>query len=131
MAEAKQIVYGEDARRALKAGVDALADALKVTLGPRGHCVALDKKWGPPSAVNDGVSIAKEVELADPLENMGAQLVKEASTKTNDMVGDGTTTSTVLAQAIVAGGFNYISGPFGAWDTFRGDTDGNGNLDDL
>ncbi|MCD6359080.1 MAG: chaperonin GroEL [Dehalococcoidia bacterium] len=106
---AKQIIYGEEARHALKVGVDALADALKVTLGPCGHCVALDKKWGAPSAVNDGVSIAKEIELEDSFENMGAQLVKEASTKTNDMVGDGTTTSTILAQAIVSAGFKNIA----------------------
>ena len=109
MADAKKIIYGEEARRALKTGVDTLADALKVTLGPKGRTVVLDKKWGTPSAVNDGVSIAKEIELADAAENVGAQLVKEASTKTNDMVGDGTTTATVLARAIVAGGFKNIA----------------------
>ncbi|HEX7475432.1 MAG TPA: chaperonin GroEL [Dehalococcoidales bacterium] len=106
---AKQIIFGEEARRALKKGVDTLTDAVKVTLGPRGHAVALDKKWGAPSVVDDGVTIVKEVELPDPFENMGAQLVKEAAIKTNDAVGDGTTTSTVLAHAIIAGGFKNIA----------------------
>ncbi|HIH37254.1 MAG TPA: chaperonin GroEL, partial [Methanocellales archaeon] len=87
---AKQILYGEEARRALKLGIDALADAVKVTLGPKGRPVALDKKFGPPSVLNDGVSIAKDIELPDPFQNMGAQLVKEAATKTNDKCGDGT-----------------------------------------
>jgi chaperonin GroEL len=106
---AKQILYGEDARKALKAGIDALTNAVKVTLGPKGRPVALDKKFGAPSVINDGVSIAKEIELPDPFENMGAQLVKEASTKTNDKCGDGTTTATVLSQAIVHGGFKNIA----------------------
>jgi chaperonin GroEL len=106
---AKQIIFGEEARHALKRGIDTLTDAVKVTLGPKGHAVALDKKWGAPQVVDDGVTIAKEIELPDPFENMGAQLVKEAATKTNDAVGDGTTTSTVLAHALVNGGFKNIA----------------------
>src|SRR4030043_2414455 len=106
---AQQIVFGEEARRALKKGVDTLVDAVKVTLGPKGHAVALEKKWGAPQVVDDGVTIAKEIELPDPFENMGAQLVKEAATKTNDACGDGTTTSTILAHALVTGGFKNIA----------------------
>jgi chaperonin GroEL len=106
---AKQIIFGEDARRALKKGIDTLVDAVKVTLGPKGHPVALDKKWGAPSVIDDGVTIAKEIELPDPFENMGAQLVKEAASKTNDACGDGTTTSTVLAHAIITGGFKNVA----------------------
>ncbi len=106
---AKQIVYGEDARRRLKRGVDALAEAVKVTLGPKGRSVVLDKKFGPPTIINDGVTIAKDIELQDPFENMGAQLVKEAASKTNDVAGDGTTTATVLAQAIINEGFKNIT----------------------
>jgi chaperonin GroEL len=106
---AKQIVFDEEARRSLKKGIDTLADAVKVTLGPKGHPVALDKKWGAPSVIDDGVTIAKEIELPDPFENMGVQLVKEAATKTNDSCGDGTTTSTVLAHAIVTQGFKNIA----------------------
>jgi chaperonin GroEL len=106
---AKQIIFGEDVRHALKKGIDTLTDAVKVTLGPKGHAVALDKKWGAPQVVDDGVTIVKEIELPDPFENMGAQLVKEAATKTNDAVGDGTTTSTVLAHAIISGGFKNIA----------------------
>ncbi|MDD5700595.1 MAG: chaperonin GroEL [Dehalococcoidales bacterium] len=106
---AKQIIFGEEARRALKKGIDTLTDAVKVTLGPKGHAVALDKKWGAPQVVDDGVTIVKEIELPDPFENMGAQLVKEAAVKTNDAVGDGTTTSTVLAHAIITGGFKNIA----------------------
>ncbi|OGN96083.1 MAG: chaperonin GroL, partial [Chloroflexi bacterium RBG_13_51_18] len=106
---AKQIIFGEDVRHALKKGIDALADAVKVTLGPRGHCVALDKKWGAPSVIDDGVTIAKDIELPDPFENMGVQLVKEAASKTNDACGDGTTTSTILAHAIISGGFKNIA----------------------
>ena len=106
---AKQIIFGEEARRAIKKGIDTLADAVKVTLGPKGHCVALDKKWGAPSVIDDGVTIAKEIELPDPFENMGVQLVKEAATKTNDACGDGTTTSTVLAHAIITEGFKNVA----------------------
>ena len=106
---AKQIVFEEDARRALKAGVDALANAVKTTLGPKGRNVALDKKWGSPTVTHDGVTVAKEVELEDPFENMGAQLLKEAATKTNDVAGDGTTTATVLAQAIVTEGLKNVT----------------------
>jgi len=106
---AKQIIFGEEARRSLKRGIDTLVDAVKVTLGPKGHCVALDKKWGAPSVIDDGVTIAKDIELPDPFENMGVQLVKEAATKTNDACGDGTTTSTVLAHAIISGGFKNVA----------------------
>jgi chaperonin GroEL len=106
---AKQIVYGEDARRRLKAGVDALANAVATTLGPKGRNVALDKKFGAPTVTHDGVTVAKEIELEDPYENMGAQLLKEAATKTNDIAGDGTTTSTVLAHAIVTEGLKNLA----------------------
>jgi chaperonin GroEL len=117
---AKQIVFGEDVRRSLKKGIDTLADAVKVTLGPRGHAVALDKKWGAPSVIDDGVTIAKDIELPDPFENMGVQLVKEAATKTNDACGDGTTTSTVLAHAMVSEGFKNIAAGAEAMDLKRG-----------
>ena len=106
---AKQIIFGEEARRSLKNGVDVLAAAVRVTLGPKGHPVALDKKWGAPTIIDDGVTIAKEIELPDPFENMGVQLVKEASSKTNDAAGDGTTTSTILAWAIISEGFKNIA----------------------
>jgi len=106
---AKQIIFGEEARKALKNGVDTLTAAIRVTLGPRGRPVALDKKWGAPSVLNDGVSIAKEIELPDPFENMGVQLVKQAATKTNDQCGDGTSTSTIVAQAIISEGFKNIA----------------------
>ena len=106
---AKQIIFGEEARKALKNGVDTLTAAIRVTLGPRGRPVALDKKWGAPSVLNDGVSIAKEIELPDPFENMGVQLVKQAATKTNDQCGDGTSTSTIIAQAIISEGFKNIA----------------------
>src|SRR5438093_1727878 len=106
---AKQLVYSEKARQSLKKGMDTLADAVKITLGPRGRNVVLDKKFGPPTITNDGVTIAKEIELEDPFEDMGAQLLKEAATKTNDVAGDGTTTATVLAQAIINEGFKNVA----------------------
>ena len=106
---AKQLVFGEDARRRLKSGVDALANAVATTLGPKGRNVALDKKFGAPTVTHDGVTVAKEIELEDPYENMGAQLLKEAATKTNDIAGDGTTTSTVLAHAIVTEGLKNLA----------------------
>ncbi|MBQ6860695.1 MAG: chaperonin GroEL [Clostridia bacterium] len=105
----KQILYGEDARKALERGVNQLADTVKVTLGPKGRNVVLDKKYGAPLITNDGVTIAKEIELDDPFENMGAQLVKEVSTKTNDVAGDGTTTATVLAQAMIREGIKNVA----------------------
>jgi len=117
---AKQIIFGEDARHSLKKGIDALANAVKVTLGPKGHCVALDKKWGAPSVIDDGVTIAKDIELPDPYENMGVQLVKEAASKTNDSCGDGTTTSTILAHAIISGGFKNIAAGADALGLKRG-----------
>jgi chaperonin GroEL len=106
---AKQIIFGEDVRHALKKGVDTLNDAVKVTLGPKGHPVALDKKWGAPTVIDDGVTIARDIDLPDPFENMGVQLIKEASSKTNDAAGDGTTTSTVLAAAMINEGFKNIA----------------------
>ncbi|MDR2664932.1 MAG: chaperonin GroEL [Oscillospiraceae bacterium] len=106
---AKQIIYGEDARRALERGINQLADTVKLTIGPRGRNVVLDKKYGSPIITNDGVTIAKEIELKDPFENMGAQLVKEVASKTNDVAGDGTTTATLLAQAIVHEGIKNVA----------------------
>jgi chaperonin GroEL len=106
---AKQLLFDEDARRRLKDGVDALADAVRVTLGPRGRNVILEKKFGPPAIVDDGVSVAKEIELKDPFENLGAQLAREVASKTNDVAGDGTTTATVLAQAIVREGLRVVA----------------------
>ncbi|WP_373162901.1 chaperonin GroEL [Agathobaculum sp. Marseille-P7918] len=106
---AKQLIYGEDARKALQRGIDQLADTVKVTIGPKGRNVVLDKKYGAPLITNDGVTIAKEIELEDPYENMGAQLVKEVATKTNDVAGDGTTTATVLAQAFVREGLKNVA----------------------
>ena len=106
---AKQLKYGEDARRALESGLNQLADTVKITLGPKGRNVVLDKKFGAPLITNDGVTIAKEIELEDPFENMGAQLVKEVATKTNDVAGDGTTTATLLAQAIVREGMRNVA----------------------
>ena len=117
---AKQIIFDEEVRHALKRGIDALADAVKVTLGPKGHCVALDKKWGAPSVIDDGVTIAKDVELPEPFENMGVQLVKEAATKTNDACGDGTTTSTLLAHAIITNGFKNVAAGAEAMELKKG-----------
>ena len=105
----KEIIFREEARRALEKGVNALADAVKITLGPKGRNVVLDKKFGSPMITNDGVTIAREIELEDPFENMGAQLVKEVATKTNDVAGDGTTTAAVLAQAIVREGLKNVA----------------------
>src|SRR5256714_13248731 len=105
----KVLKFDQEARRGLESGVNKLADAVKVTLGPRGRNVVLEKKFGAPTITNDGVTIAKEVELENPFENMGAQLVKEVATKTNDVAGDGTTTATVLAQALVREGFRNVA----------------------
>ena len=106
---AKQIIYGEEARKALMSGINQLADTVKITLGPKGRNVVLDKKFGSPLITNDGVTIAKEIELDDAFENMGAQLVKEVSVKTNDAAGDGTTTATLMAQAIIREGMKNVT----------------------
>ena len=106
---AKELVFDEVARRSLERGANILADAVKVTLGPKGRNVVLDKKFGSPTITNDGVTIAKEIELPDTFENMGAQLVKEVASKTNDIAGDGTTTATVLAQAIIREGLRNVT----------------------
>src|SRR5512144_1155239 len=106
---AKILSFNEEARKSLKVGVDMLASAVATTLGPKGRNVALDKKYGAPTVTHDGVTVAKDVELADPFENMGAQLLKEAATKTNDVAGDGTTTATVLAQSIVNEGLRNVA----------------------
>src|SRR5213593_3427677 len=106
---AKEIIFDEKARQAILSGVQTLAKAVKVTLGPRGRNVVLDKKWGSPTITKDGVTVAKEVELEDPYENMGAQLVREVASKTNDVAGDGTTTATVLAQAILSEGLKNVA----------------------
>src|ERR687893_1174530 len=101
---AKQVIHGEDSRAAILRGVNQLADAVKVTLGPKGRNVVIDKKFGSPTVTKDGVTVAKEIELEDPIENMGAQMVKEVASKTADIAGDGTTTATVLAQSIISEG---------------------------
>src|SRR5579875_2860757 len=106
---AKNLLYDENARRALERGVNKVADAVKVTLGPKGRNVVLDKKWGSPTITKDGVTVAKEIELEDPYENMGAQLCKEVASKTNDVAGDGTTTATVLAHAMVQEGLRNVA----------------------
>src|SRR6186997_1307930 len=117
---AKIIKFDDEARRALEAGVNKLADAVKVTIGPKGRNVVLEKKFGAPTITNDGVTIAREVELDDPFENMGAQLVKEVATKTNDVAGDGTTTATVLAQALVHEGLRNVAAGANPMDLKRG-----------
>ncbi len=117
---AKEINFNTDARNALKDGVDALANAVKVTLGPKGRNVVIDKKFGPPSVTKDGVSVAKEIELKDPVQNMGAQMVKEVASKTADIAGDGTTTATVLAQAIVTSGLKNVASGANPMDLKRG-----------
>jgi chaperonin GroEL len=106
---AKEVIFGEEARRRMKAGVDKLTDAVRVTLGPRGRNVILEKKFGRPDVVDDGVTIAQEQEYRDPFENMGAQLVKEVASKTNDIAGDGTTTATILAHAMIEEGFKNVA----------------------
>src|SRR3954469_9718163 len=116
----KNILFNSDARAKLKRGVDALADAVKVTLGPKGRNVVLDKKFGNPTVTKDGVTVAKEVELSDSIENMGAQMVKEGATKTSDLAGDGTTTATVLAQAIFREGLKNVTAGANPMELKRG-----------
>src|ERR1035437_3141221 len=117
---AKEIKFDMEARESLKKGIDALANAVKVTLGPKGRNVVIDKKFGHPQITKDGVTVAKEIELADPFENMGAQMVKEVASKTNDDAGDGTTTATVLAQSIVAVGLKNVTAGANPMDLKRG-----------
>src|SRR5689334_22134431 len=117
---AKQIVYGEQSRQAVLRGVNQLADAVKVTLGPKGRNVVLDKKFGSPTITKDGVTVAKEIDLKDPLENMGAQMVCEVASKTSDIAGDGTTTATVLAQAIYREGLKLVEAGHDPMDLKRG-----------
>src|ERR1700710_339942 len=117
---AKQILHGEDSRQAILRGVNTLADAVKVTLGPKGRNVVIEKKFGSPTITKDGVTVAKEIELSNPLENVGAQLVKEVASKTSDVAGDGTTTATVLAQSIVTEGMKYVAAGMNPMDLKRG-----------
>src|SRR6186713_3530781 len=117
---AKQIVYGEQSRQAVLRGVNQLADAVKVTLGPKGRNVVLDKKFGSPTITKDGVTVAKEIDLNDPLENMGAQMVREVASKTNDLAGDGTTTATVLAASILREGAKLVAAGMNPMDLKRG-----------
>jgi chaperonin GroEL len=117
---AKELKFNEEARRSLEAGVDKLANVIKVTLGPKGRNVVLEKKWGSPTITNDGYTIAKEMELDDPYENMGAQLAKEVATKTNDVAGDGTTTATVLAQSMVHEGLRNVAAGANPMELRRG-----------
>src|SRR5512134_313474 len=116
----KQITYGDDSRQAILRGVNRLADAVRVTLGPRGRNVVLDKKFGSPLITKDGVTVAKEIQLKEPLENMGAQMVKEVASKTSDVAGDGTTTATVLAQAIYREGAKLVAAGYNPMDLKRG-----------
>ena len=117
---AKQIVHGEDSRQAILRGVNALANAVKITLGPRGRNVVLDKKFGSPLITKDGVTVAKEIELKDPYENMGAQMLKEVASKTSDVAGDGTTTATVLPQAIFREGLRNVTAGATRWASSAG-----------
>merc|ERR1711879_317521 len=117
---AKQLQFNEDARKSLLSGIEKLSDAVKVTLGPKGRNVLLDKKFGAPTVTKDGVSVAREIELEDPFENMGAQLLKEVATKTNDVAGDGTTTATVLAYSIVKEGLKSVAAGINPMGTKRG-----------
>src|SRR5512136_1887672 len=117
---AKQLVFGEEARSAALRGLNVLADAVKVTLGPKGRNVVIDKKFGAPTITKDGVTVAKEIELEDPIENMGAQMVREVASKTSDVAGDGTTTATVLAQAIVREGMKNVTAGANPMDLKRG-----------
>ncbi|MBR5305651.1 MAG: chaperonin GroEL, partial [Oscillospiraceae bacterium] len=117
---AKRIVYGQEARESLQRGIDALADTVKITLGPKGRNVVLERKFGSPLVTNDGVTIAKEIELGDPLENLGAQMLREVATKTNDAAGDGTTTATVLAQSLVKEGMKNVAAGANPMDIKRG-----------
>ncbi|NLH32575.1 MAG: chaperonin GroEL, partial [Lentimicrobium sp.] len=117
---AKDIIYNLEAREGLRKGVDALSNAVKVTLGPKGRNVIIDKSFGSPAITKDGVTVAKEVELKDPVENMGAQMLKEVASKTNDQAGDGTTTATVLAQAIFTAGIKNVTAGANPMDLKRG-----------
>src|SRR4029077_16952737 len=117
---AKELLFNVDARAKLKKGVDHLAEAVKVTLGPKGRNVVIDKKFGSPTVTKDGVTVAKEIELSDPIENMGAQMVKEVATKTSDLAGDGTTTATVLAQAIFREGLKNVTAGSNPMELKRG-----------
>src|SRR5919205_1794597 len=117
---AKHIVHGEESRQAILRGVNLLADAVKITLGPKGRNVVLDKKFGSPTITKDGVTVAKEIELKEPLENMGAQMVREVAQKTSDVAGDGTTTATVLARAIFREGIRLLAAGFDAMELKRG-----------
>src|SRR5882757_4234181 len=117
---AKQILHGEESRQSILRGVNVLADAVKVTLGPKGRNVVIEKKYGAPLITKDGVTVAKEIELEDPIENMGAQMVKEVASKTADIAGDGTTTATVLAQAMITAGLKNVAAGANPMDLKRG-----------